>query len=75
MQVIQAGHMYSVSNYYKGKLQDISQSIQFTKSSQYNPDSIDVPGTNCQELLRVLIDRVQFLDSQLQDDRNTEIII
>lgn len=32
------------------------------------------PGTNCQEVLRALIDRVQFLDGQIPDSRNPLIL-
>jgi hypothetical protein len=32
------------------------------------------PGTNCQEVLRALIDRVKFLNSQIPDNRNQPIV-
>lgn len=32
------------------------------------------PGTNCQEVLRVLIDRVKFLDGQRPHDYNEHIV-
>ncbi len=32
------------------------------------------PGTNCQEVIRALIDRVKYLDSQNPDDRNPAIL-
>jgi hypothetical protein len=69
MECIKPGHTYFV------KLLDSEseyndQIIQFVDRGH----GTDKPGTTCQELLRVLIDRVQFLEKELHWDRNNEII-
>lgn len=62
MQVVDKGHCYLVDSYDGGP----QQQVRFMKrlGDKY-PGNLDAYwGTNCQELLRVLIDRVKYLDGQ-----------
>ncbi len=64
MTVLDKGHMYWVSPI-DG---DRGQTIQFVKrlGSTYPGNGAPAyAGTNCQELCRVLIDRLQYLDDQI----------
>jgi hypothetical protein len=67
MKVIDPGHVYHVNNY-DG---DGSQEITFVKRFR-NTDNHE--GTINQELLRVLIDRVQFLDAEAPWEGNKDIL-
>lgn len=64
MEVLDAGHKYSLQNYDSGK----SQVLTFLKRSdppeRYPGNISSYPGTNCQEVLRALIDRVRYLNAQ-----------
>jgi hypothetical protein len=71
MKVIVPGHKYMPANI-KTKRPSI-QSIQFHYDGEIN-GGITVHGTSCQEVLRILIDRVKFLDGQKRWDGNDEII-
>jgi len=57
---IDPGHTYSVE-VFDG---DEQQIIKFMKRDRFPPNEGNQAGTNCQELLRVLISRVQYLDAQ-----------
>lgn len=72
MKVLDNGHKYEVVNFNKEGEALGSQQISFVKDRCINGDGYE--GTNCQELLRVLINRVQFLESQLHSDVNETII-
>lgn len=72
MKVLDPGHRYSVVSvpeFPGGDRND--QIIQFRKTL---PGGGRV-GTNCQELLRVLIDRVKFLDNELPHQVNADILL
>ena len=72
MKVIDAGHIYEV----KGYDGPSDQRIVFMKreGKGYPKNKGCHPGTNCQEILRVLIDRVEYLQSQIPDFRNPLIL-
>jgi hypothetical protein len=72
MKVIDPGHAYTMHSY-DGTF---PQSITFMKrKGEGYPGNYDShPGTNCQEVLRVLIDRVKYLDEQIPSEYNISII-
>lgn len=72
MEILEAGHKYKVNNFSKTDECDTTQEIVFVKDAIINGDGHE--GTNCQELLRVLIDRVKFLESQKSNEVNEQII-
>lgn len=66
MKILDAGHIYSLETYDDPHNRAMTQTIQFMKRHgegfPFNHDSHS--GTNCQEVLRVLIDRCEFLYKQ-----------
>lgn len=79
MEVLDLGHSYLVHQYDAHPDSGfIEANITFMKRnepSEKYPGNINYyPGTNCQEVLRVLIDRVNYLDNQQEDYDNNEII-
>jgi len=73
MKILEPGHLYQAQCYDGEYL----QLIQFMKRLGHGyPGNRGVPhpGTNCQELLRILINRVKYLDNQIHDVANTEIL-
>jgi hypothetical protein len=44
------------------------------QGARYPGNVSHYPGTNCQEVIRALIDRIKFLDGQVPDSRNQPII-
>lgn len=72
MKVIDAGHTYAVDSY-DG---ESPQTIIFVKrEGEGYPFNVGHhPGTNCQEVLRVLIDRVKYLQKQIPCEENQRII-
>lgn len=69
MKVINPGHYYELANIkIKGKT-----NLSFYQDPVINGGAVSC-GTNCQEVIRVLIDRVKFLDSQKPWAGNDEII-
>lgn len=72
MKILDAGHKYEIDSL-DGK---IIQSIQFVKreGEKFPFNCCSYPGTNCQEVLRVLIDRTEYLQNQ-QPCAETEAII
>lgn len=73
MRCLDAGHSYLVSGYDGGE----PQKIEFMKrEGEMYPGNVGShPGTNCQELLRVLIDRVKYLDGQIPYSGDAKIVI
>jgi hypothetical protein len=72
MKALDKGHLYEISSY-DGYLR---QEIRFMKREGvgYPGNFGKYAGTNCQELLRVLIDRIQYLDNQIECKENKKII-
>lgn len=79
MKVIDTGHVYELdlldfaegtcSPYLHGHL------IFVKREGEGYPGNVGHhPGTNMQEVLRALIDRVQYLDSQISDQRNNTVL-
>jgi hypothetical protein len=69
MEVVVPGHYYKLANIkYCG-----TTSLQFYKDPDINGGSVTA-GTNCQEVIRALIDRVKFLNNQKHWQGNEEII-
>lgn len=67
MKVTKEGHVYQVSNYDGNGVQEIVFVKRFRGEENHK-------GTINQELLRVLIDRVQFLNTEMPWEGNTEIL-
>jgi hypothetical protein len=72
MKTLDPGHVYQV-DVYDG---DETHFIKFMKREGVGyPGNIGThAGTNCQELLRVLIDRVRYLDNQIPCEENKKVI-
>ena len=68
MKVLDQGHRYELANLKSHG----SQPISFFKDPDINGDGY--PGCSCQEVIRVLIDRVDFLDGQQPAPENEEIL-
>lgn len=66
MKVIVSGHTYSLATY-DGWPGIADQELHFMmRNGGKYPDNPGIqPGTNCQEVLRVLIDRCHYLDKQI----------
>ena len=74
MNVVDPGHKYHVFNFDQQDGDEEVQLIQFVKKLIV-PGRIESHcGTNCQEVLRVLIDRVQILNDEVPWEGNYEII-
>lgn len=73
MRVIDPGHHYVVDGYDDALH---AQPILFLKrvGENYPGNTYAYGGTNCQELLRVLIDRVKYLDRQKPCNENVLIL-
>lgn len=65
MKVLDPGHSYEVE-VYDGLLEGLTHDIHFMKreGTEYPGNKGTQAGTNCQELMRVLIDRLEYLDHQ-----------
>ena len=73
MKILDAGHSYLVDGYDGGKPQYITFMKRTGKGFPFN-DDVKYGGTNCQEVLRVLIDRTEYLMKQ-KPCAETEAII
>lgn len=69
MEVMTPGHKYALN-----KLDSNSLRNTITLSFVDRGHGSDKPGVTCQEVLRALIDRVGFLESELHWERNKEIL-
>lgn len=67
MRVLYPGHRYALANLKA----DGEQVLQFRQDGPLHPD---VDGTNCQEVIRALIDRVETLDAEIPWEGNEKII-
>lgn len=68
MKIIDAGHRYELDNLKA----DGHQILDFYKDEEINGDGRD--GCSCQEVIRALIDRVEFLEGQKKAKENPEIM-
>ena len=73
MEVIDPGHYYVVENYDGSGIQKLYFLKRVGKGYPFNQPPPH-KGTNCQEVIRVLIDRVKYLDKQIPCDENKLII-
>ena len=69
MKVLDGGHTYILQN---NKSDKCDVTLKFFKDRVINGDGYE--GTTNQEVLRVLIDRVKFLDKQVPHKNNQEIL-
>lgn len=69
MEVIDAGHKYKLKNLHYHTYSE----LQFYKDPDIN-GSLEQQGTNCQEVIRALINRVEFLDNQKPWEGNKVIL-
>ena len=74
MKVLDPGHRYLVHNLDAKQDVDKTQTIQFVKRAIVPGRTEEYPGTNCQELIRVLIDRVRVLNGEKQWEGNNLIV-
>lgn len=77
MKVIDPGHIYVLETYDK-LLPTTEHDIELTFMKRIgdnypNNGGFPFPGTNCQEVIRVLIDRVEYLDNQHPSEHNKRI--
>lgn len=72
MKCLDPGHLYEIEGYDGGA----PQAVRFMKrvGADYPFNDSAYGGTNCQEVLRVLIDRVRYLDRQQSCRENEEIV-
>lgn len=76
MKVIDPGHKYALHTYDGGPAALDQELVFMKRQGKTYPGNVgNGPGTNCQELIRVLIDRVQYLDRQIQCEENKLIIV
>jgi len=71
------GHIYTLDMLdVEGDRRQSTEILTFVKRQgpRYPGNRSHFPGTNCQEVLRALIDRVKFLHGQVPDEHNHDII-
>ena len=77
MKTVDPGHIYmlDVLDIEADERQSAEMLMFVKRQGERYPGNIShYPGTNCQEVIRALIDRVKFLDGQLPDQHNAAII-
>lgn len=76
MKVLEAGHQYDLENYDDTDEKTSNYLIFMKRIGGHYPGNVAPAhrGTNCQEVLRVLIDRVKYLNNQIPCIENEEII-
>lgn len=76
MRTLDPGHIYWLDVLDIEGGQHGTEILTFVKRQgpRYPGNRSHYPGTNCQEVIRVLIDRVKHLDSQVADQHNESII-
>lgn len=72
MRVIDPGHQYALWHL-DGNLEELLTFVK-REGTKYPGNSGLHPGTNIQEVLRALIDRVKYLDGQKQSIYNREVL-
>lgn len=74
MKILDPGHEYEL-NEFDGYHERGARLIFMKREGPGYPFNEGThPGTNCQEVIRVLIDRVKYLDRQIAAPENTRII-
>lgn len=72
MKALDPGHVYSL-DVFDGEAEAVL--IFMKREGNGYPGNVGAhPGTNCQEVLRALIDRVEYLNMQIQHPQNDLII-
>lgn len=72
MKILDPGHAYQLACY---DGDDLPPLIFMKRVGAKYPGNVGThPGTNCQEVLRALIDRVQYLDAQVHAPENVRIL-
>lgn len=76
MKVIDAGHKYILEDYDNVEQYQPNDIFFMKRIGPHYPGNVGEShhGTNCQEILRVLIDRVKYLQGQIYCDDNEEIL-
>lgn len=77
MRILDPGHRYWLDMLdIEGDQRQGTEMLTFVKRQgpRYPGNLSCYPGTNCQEVLRALIDRVKHLDSQVADPHNQPIL-
>lgn len=77
MNILEPGHIYDLKWYDGKSYRPFETLLIFMKrEGQKYPGNIGShPGTNIQEVLRALIDRVKYLDEQISDSRNGQVLL
>jgi hypothetical protein len=75
MMILDKGHEYFLDTYDSDQYSR-SPILTFMKrrGEGYPGNTSSYPGTNCQEVLRALIDRVKYLDGQIPCKENKQIV-
>lgn len=73
MEILDPGHYYAIENYDGNGIQKLYFLKRVGQSYPFNEPPAH-KGTNCQEVLRVLIDRVKYLNKQIPCKENEGII-
>ena len=72
MKIIDSGHTYELRSY--DGIQENILTFMKRYGCSYPGNENEYPGTNCQEVLRALIDRVKYLHNQIPHQRNILIL-
>lgn len=74
MEVIDPGHLYDLATL-DGEY-GIPERLRFVKreGAGYPGNDGSHPGTTTQEVLRALIERTEYVDNQIHDDANDEVL-
>lgn len=73
MKIIEAGHIYD-ADVFDGQTKQIITFMKRVGSGYPGNRGEPHAGTNCQELIRILIDRVKYLDNQIPHEQNQRIL-
>jgi hypothetical protein len=77
LKTLDPGHIYALDMLdIDADERQSTEMLMFVKrqGARYPGNVSHYPGTNCQEVIRALIDRVKFLDGQIPDSCNQPII-
>lgn len=77
VRILDPGHRYWLDMLdIEGDRRQGAEMLTFVKrqGARYPGNLSHYPGTNCQEVIRALIDRVKHLDSQISDPHNQPIL-